>query len=449
AELNELTSAVKSVRLHRYRSWKIELDGQPVTLPTRLGGVLPLPDPKYPLLLAPESEPSWHETTRIVEATAELLKGREFGIRLRLATHVLAARHANLTDPGQDELADALEVTVHQIEETRRRIDGAIGVVVERCRPFLVHLLGATTADTLLVPPPADTRELQAGLEKHATQLPLDASEFIAQARAARSTDELRHALGVGFAELNDTLRSMTPPMEPISHADEHQEALHAYLDLHRKDLVNRLRWAALNDFDARRPMPHWPLLSALKWISVPAAWACTVDTADSERLERHIEEELTRKLGRPAPHAGERLPALDQVRSANLRTITDLAADVAVLVNAARHPLPPALAGSEPATEVTARLEAAGALDFRPLAAADVVAWLAVLGQWPAGMPPTTDLDRHGLTETDLDRVRNAAEHARREQERRRRSISVGVRFHAGARRTGHGAEGQDPPGR
>ncbi|MET8453960.1 hypothetical protein [Streptomyces sp. NPDC005209] len=57
----------------------------------------------------------------------------------------------------------------------------------------------------------------------------------------------------------------MTPPMEPISHADEHQEALHTYLDLHRKGLVNRLRWAALNDFDARRPMAHWPLLTTLK----------------------------------------------------------------------------------------------------------------------------------------------------------------------------------------
>ncbi|MFD9327832.1 sacsin N-terminal ATP-binding-like domain-containing protein [Streptomyces sp. NPDC060065] len=429
AELYELTSAVKSMRLHRYRSWQIELDGQPVTLPARLGGVLPLPDPKHPLVLAPESEPSWQETTRMVEATAELLKRREFGIRLRLATHVLAARHANLRDPGQDELADALEVTVHQIKETSRRIDGAIGVVVERCRPFLVHLLGATTADTLLVPPPADTRELQTALEKHAAQLPLTASQFIAHARAARSTDELRHALGVGFAALNDTLRSMTPPLEPISHAHEHQEALHSYLDLHRKDLLNRLRWAALNAFDARRPMPHWPSLSTLKWINVPEAWDCTVETADTERLERHVEEELTRRLGSPAPRAGERLPALDQVRSANLRTITDLAADLAVLVKAARHPLPPALAGAEPATEVTARLEAAGALDFRPLAAADVVAWLVVLGQWPAGMPPTTDLDRHGLTETALDRVRNAAEHARREQERRQRSISVGGR--------------------
>ncbi|WP_433919792.1 DUF3883 domain-containing protein [Streptomyces canus] len=429
AELYELTSAVKSMRLYRYRAWKIELDGQPVTLPARLGGVLPLPDPKHPLLLAPQSEPSWPETTRMVEATAELLKRREFGIRLRLATHVLAARHANLRDPGQDELADALEVTVHQIEETSRRIDGAIGVVVERCRPFLVHLLGATTADTLLVPPPADTRKLQAGLEKHAAQLPLTASQFIAHARAARSTDELRHALGIGFAELNDTLRSMTPPLEPISHADEHQEALHAYLDLHGKDLVNRLRWAALNEFDARRPMPHWPSLSSLKWINVPEAWDCTVETADTERLETLVEKELTRQLGSPAPRAGERLPALDQVRSANLRTITDLAADLAVLVKAARHPLPPALASAEPATEVTARLEAAGALDFRPLAAADVVAWLAVLGQWPTGIPATTDLDRHGLTETDLDRVRNAADHARREQERRRRSISVGGR--------------------
>ncbi|GCB53477.1 sacsin N-terminal ATP-binding-like domain-containing protein [Streptomyces sp. NL15-2K] len=429
AELSELTSAVMSVHLHRYRSWEIELDGQPVILPARLGGVLPLPDPKHPLLLAPESEPSWPETTRIVEATAELLKRREFGFRLRLATHVLAARHANLRDPGQDELADALEVTVHQIEETSRRIDGAIGVVLERCRPFLVHLLGATTANALLLPPPGDTRELQADLETHAAQLPLSVSEFIAQARAARSTDELRRGLGIGFAELNDTLRAMTPPMEPISHADEHEEALHAHLDLHRKELVNRLRWAALNNFDARRPMPHWPSLRTLDWITVPAAWACTLDTADTGRLERHIEEELTRELGRPAPRAGDRLPALDQVRSANLRTVTDLAADLAVLVKAARHPLPPALAGAEPADDVTARLEAAGALDFRPLAPVDVVAWLAALGQWPAGMPPTADLDRHGLTEADLDRVRNAAEHARREQERRRRSISVGGR--------------------
>ncbi|MGQ4415376.1 hypothetical protein ACN6LA_007432 [Streptomyces sp. SAS_269] len=422
AELSELTSLVRSVCLHRYRSWDIELDGRPVTLPGRLGGVLPLPDPKYPLVLAPAGEPGWHETIRIVVAVAELLGRREFGDRLRFAAHQLASRHADLRDPGQEELADALEVTVHQVEETSRRIDGAIGVVLERCRPFLVHLLGTEAANSLFLPPPGDTREFQAHLEEYAAEFPVPVSEFIARARAARGTDELRRDLGIGFAELNDTLRAMNPPLEPISHADEHEEALRTYLDLRKKELVNRLRWAVLEDFDARRPMPYWPSVRALDWITAPEAWTYTVDTADTGSLEAHVEEQLALRLGRamPLPQSGERLPAPDQVRGANLRTITGLAADLAVLVRAAGYPLPTALTGVEPAEEVTARLEAVGALDFRPLSPTDVVGWLAALGQWPDGMAVATDPERHGLSGADLHRVRNAAEHERRERERK-----------------------------
>ncbi|MFI6582199.1 protein NO VEIN domain-containing protein [Embleya sp. NPDC050493] len=429
AELSELTSLLRTVRLHRYRSWDIELDDRSVTLPGRLGGVLPLPDPKHPLVLAPAGEPGWPETTRIVVAVAELLGRREFGNRLRLAAHQLGDRHADLRDPGQEELADALEVTVHQVEETSRRIDGAIGVVLERCRPFLVHLLGTEAADSLFLPPPGDTREFQAHLEEYAAELPVPVSVFIARARVARGTDELRRDLGIGFAELNDTLRAMSPPLETVSHADEHEEALRTYLDLRKKELVNRLRWAVLEDFDARRPMPDWPSVRALDWITAPEAWAYTVDTADTGSLEAHVEEQLALRLRRPVPRSGERLPAPDQVRGANLRTITGLAADLAVLVRAAGHPLPAALTGAEPAEEVTARLEATGALDFRPLSPTDVVGWLAALGQWPDGMAVATDPERHGLSEADLDRVRNAAEHERRERERKRRSISVGGR--------------------
>ncbi|MFH9862154.1 sacsin N-terminal ATP-binding-like domain-containing protein [Streptomyces sp. NPDC017202] len=430
-ELSELMSLVRSVRLHRYRSWDIELDGRPVTLPGRLGGVLPLPDPKHPLVLAPAGEPGWPETTRIVVAVAELLGRREFGDRLRLAAHQLAARHADLRDPGQEELADALEVTVHQVEETSFRIDGAIGVVLERCRPFLAHLLGTETANSLFLPPPGDTREFQTHLEEYAAELPVPVSEFIARARAARGTDELRRDLGIGFAALNDTLRAMSPPLEPVSHAAEHEEALRTYLDLRRKELVNRLRWAVLEDFDARRPVPDWPSVRALDWITAPEAWEYTVDTADTGSLEAYVEERLALRLGRPVPlpRSGERLPAPDQVRGANLRTITGLAAELAVLVRAAGHPLPAALTAAEPAEEVTARLEAVGALDFRHLSPTDVVGWLAALGQWPDGMAVATDPERHGLSGADLDRVRNAAEHERRERERKRRSISVGGR--------------------
>ncbi|MEU7116138.1 DUF3883 domain-containing protein [Streptomyces sp. NPDC046182] len=431
AELSELMSLVRSIRLHRYRSWDIELDGRPVTLPGRLAGVLPLPDPKHPLVLAPAGEPGWTETTRIVVAVAELLGRREFGDRLRLAAHQLTSRHADLHDPGQEELADALEVTVHQVKETSRRIDGAIGVVLERCRPFLVHLLGTEATSSLLLPSPGDTREFQAHLEDYAAELPVPVSEFIARARAARGMDELRRDLGIGFTELNDTLRAMSPPQEPVSHADEHKEALRTYLDLRKKELVKRLRWAVLEDFDARRPMPDWPSVKALDWITAPEAWAYTVDTADTASLEAHVEEQLALRLGRsvPLPDSGERLPIPDQVRGANLRTITGLAADLAVLVRAAGHPLPAALTGADPAEEVTARLEAAGALDFRPLSHTDVVGWLAALGQWPDGMAVATEPEQHGLSEADVDQVRNAAEHERRKLERKRRSISVGGR--------------------
>ncbi|MGW8797730.1 hypothetical protein ACWGN9_11630 [Streptomyces sp. NPDC055775] len=293
-------------------------------------------------------------------------------------------------------------------------------MVLERCRPFLVHLLGTEAANSPFLPPPGDTREFQAHLEEYAAELPVPVSEFIARARAARGTDELRRDLGIGFAELNDTLRAMDPPLEPISHADEHEEALRTYLDLRKKELVNRLRWAVLEDFDARRPMPDWPSVRVLDWITAPEAWTYTVDTADTAdtgSLEAHVEEQLALRLGRavPLPRSGQRLPAPDQVRGANLRTITGLAADLAVLVRAAGHPLPTALTGVEPAEEVTARLEAAGALAFRPLSPTDVVGWLAALGQWPDGMAMATDPERHGLSEGDLDRVRNAAEHARR----------------------------------
>ncbi|WP_051781850.1 MULTISPECIES: hypothetical protein [unclassified Streptomyces] len=57
AVLSALTSAVRRVGLRRYRAWEIELDGRPVTMPNRLGGVLPLADPRYPLLLARQAEP--------------------------------------------------------------------------------------------------------------------------------------------------------------------------------------------------------------------------------------------------------------------------------------------------------------------------------------------------------------------------------------------------------
>jgi hypothetical protein len=429
AELTELTSTVRRIRLHRYDSWEIKLDGRTVTMPDRLAGILPLADPRHPLLLARQGDVDWAEVARLSEALADLLGHREFGIRLRLAALQLGSAHADIRSPGPDELAEALGVMAHQVEETGRRIDGAVGVVLKRCHPILVHLLGFDTADALTAPPPRDTKEFQTVLEKYTDDLPVPAEQLIAHARTARGTDELRLALGIDFAALNDTLRSLAPAQAPISHADAHEEAVRAYLDLHKKELVNRLRWAAVDDFHARRPPANWPSLRSLDWITAPAAWAYTVDVADDELLERHVEEQLTLRLGRPAPRKGEHLAAIDQVRSANHRMVAGATADLVALIRAAGRPLPAALAGAHPAESVTTHLDTAGALDFRLLTPDDVVAWLAALGHWPHGMPTATDPGRHGLSTADLDRVRHAAEHERRERERRRRTISVGGR--------------------
>ncbi|QDQ09774.1 sacsin N-terminal ATP-binding-like domain-containing protein [Streptomyces spectabilis] len=426
AELADLTAVVRRVRLHRYRTWAIALDGHPVTMPGRLGGVLPLPDAKHPLLLTRDAEPGWAETARLAPALADLLGHRDFGIRLRLAALHLASCHADPRMPAPDELAEALGVTRSQVDETSRRVDGAVGGVLERCLPLLVHLLGPAAAQALTVPPPRDTREFQAALDGCAGELPLPPDEFVRLARTARDLDELRLLLDLDFAALNDTLRTL-PGAGPVSHAEAHEEALRGHLDLHRKVLVNRLRWARLDAFDACEPLPDWPALRTLDWITAPETWAYTVDTAEPPLIEAHVEEQLALRLGTPAPREGEHLPPVDQVRSGNRRVVVGAVADLVALVEAAGHPLPEPLAAANPAEAVTDRLDAAGALDFRLLAPDDVVGRLAALGHWPDGMPATVALDAHGLTTAAVDRVRHAAEHERRERERRRRTLSVG----------------------
>lgn len=74
------------------------------------------------------------------------------------------------------------------------------------CASPLTSLLPATPtcttrASSLLLPPPGDAREFQTHLEKYVAELPVPVSEFIARARAARGTDELRRDLGIGFAD--------------------------------------------------------------------------------------------------------------------------------------------------------------------------------------------------------------------------------------------------------
>ncbi|MEE1752176.1 sacsin N-terminal ATP-binding-like domain-containing protein [Streptomyces sp. SP18CS02] len=429
--LTRLVATVRGLRLYGYESLRISFDGTPIRLPERLSGILPLPGVRRPLILAPREAAralDWEAVGRLAEAAAQLAGQPSAALRLRLAAHELRTAYSDIATPSEDVLARALGISAAQLEETARRLDGSVAGVLERCLPVLAHILGEPRARDLLDPPPTDSRELVTLLVPHRDALPLEPKDLVAAARIARDVDELRAAAGIDFAEFNRTLTGLGPPYRPISRSESHEEAVRLHVDLHRSRLVDRLRWAVLDRFDGRRPTADdWPGLRSLTWIGAPDSWALTKEHADVASLRSHIEDELTRRLGRSAPLQGERLPALEPVRSRNGALVRGLTGEAVALVNAARKRLPPALAAPDPAVEITTLLDRAGALDFRDLTADDVLAWLEALGQWPAGMPPTLDATAHGLTAEDLDRVRDDAERAREERVRRRSVISFG----------------------
>lgn len=428
AELTDFVAAVRRIRIHRYASLKITLDGAAVELPGRQDGILPLPDPSHPLVLTPDLPLSWDFVARLGYAVSQVLDRPEFTGPLKLAARELERGHAPLWEPTERQLAAALDLSVHQVRGTAHRLDGSLAGVLERCHPFLVHALGADRARELTEPAPADAREFLARLEPYEGALPLPAAQLIGAARDARDIDGLRALAEVDFAGLNRTLAGLAPQYRPISHAEAHDEAVRRHVDLGRGALVDRLRWARLADFDARRPIADWPAIRSLKWITAPEEWALTVDTADDGLLRALVEQALTARLGAPAPAKGERLAATDRLRSHNHAAIARTAPDLVALVKAAKRPLPVALAKAA-AEEITALLDEVGALDFRELSADDVVGWLAALGQWPPGMAASSEPEAHGLTPAELDRVRNAAEQARTERAKRKRIISIGER--------------------
>jgi len=178
--------------------------------------------------------------------------------------------------------------------------------------------------------------------------------------------------------------------------------------------------------FDAREPVAGWSVLRSLAWITAPDSWAVTKDVADVESVAAHIESALAARLGSAAPEAGPRLPAMDQVRNRNNALARRLAAELVTIVRAVGQPLPAALAADDPAAAVAGELDACGVLDFRELADDDVVAWLAAIGQWPAGMPATADPGAHHLSRAALDRQRDAEDRARAQRARRHRVISM-----------------------
>lgn len=428
SELAELGARIRSIQVQRCATFRITLDGQDVTLPTRLRRALALPLGQEILALVPAAGADWPALGVLAEPISDLVGRRELGPRLHVAVLGLHAAQVPITSPMDEDLAEALGITLQQLQETRQRVEGAIERVLWLLRPIVVHSHGTAAADDALGAPPSDRAQLAAALTALADGLPMSPGELAETARNVHSLDELRKACGIPFADFNRTLAGLTG-YEQISRASEHADALERFLSLRRGALLQSLRRARLSRFDARDPQPDWPTLRRLDYIAVPDEWKLEVDEADVSLLERHVTGALEAKLGAPLPAKGERLQSLDTLQASNRSLIARVVPDLVVLVRASGQALPRALAQQDPAEGVQRALDSAGALDFRPLDPDTLVGWLAALHEWPKGMLPSADPNVHGLSPEALAKGRDAVSAAKAEQARRRRVLEVAGR--------------------
>lgn len=425
SDLAELGNRIRSIRVQRCATFRITLDGQDVKLPTRLRRALALPLGQEVLALVPAAGADWPALGVLAEPISDLVGRRELGPRLHVAVLALQAANAPIASPMDEDLAEALGLTLQQLQETRQRVEGAIERVLWLIRPIVVHSHGAAAADSALGAPPSDGEELAAALASLADGLPTPPRKLVEAARDAHSLDELRRACGIPFADFNRTLAGLTG-YEPISRASEHADALERFLSLRRGALLQSLRRARLSRFDARDPQPDWPALRRLEDIALPDEWKLEVDEADPALLTHHVTAALEAKLEAPLPAKGERLQSLDTLQSSNRSLMARVVPDLVVLVRASGQALPRALAQQDPAEAVHRALDAAGALDFRPLDPDALVGWLAALHEWPKEMLPSADPDVHGLSPEALAKGRDAVSVAKAEQARRRRVLEV-----------------------
>ncbi len=428
SELAVLGNRIRSIRVRRCSTFRITLDGQDVALPARLRRALALPLGQDVLVLVPAAGADWTSLGVLAEPICDLVGWRDIGPRLHVAMLGLKEAGAPVAAPTDEDLAEALGITVRQLRETRQRVEGAIERLLWLIRPIVAHWHGAAAADAVLGAPPSDAAELAAALAPLADGLPTPPAELVEAARNVHSLDELRRTCGIPFADFNRTLADLTG-YEPISRLAEHADALQRFLSLRRGAFLLSLRRARLSRFDDGDPQPDWPALRRLEDISLPDDWNLEVDEADAALLERHVTAALQAKLGTALPATGERLLRLDTIQASNRSLIARVVPELVVLVRASGRALPRALAQPDPAEAVQRALDVAGALDFRPLDPDVLVRWLAALREWPENMLPSADPETHGLTPEALAKGRDAASVEKAEQARKRRVLYVAGR--------------------
>lgn len=431
--LREAARRIHNIHVVPAGELQISVDGQPVIDPAALRGVFAIGNETTPMIVVQDfpGEFTWLVLERIATPLSQLLRNPEAGPVIFEAIVRLGRRQGGTvaTPPTQAELAEALGITVAQLQEARQLLQSSIEILAERLYVVLGYMVSPTTALAAL--PELDRASTEEMLVSILQAAGISAAEKVILAtKRASNLRELREELGFGYREFNDALRALD--MQPLTDPAGQQQALDYFIAMHRNAILTRLRAAYMADFVAGHDVTQYVTLRRLPDLNPPPDWLEECELPTDPMLSDYVDAWLAIH-GAPDLSASVDEYPVDEMRASNRKVVTSWGSHAARSVRAwclKKDMACPALwSGEGQGGQLADWADDRGLLDFvRITDLTPLLVHLERSDAWPPDMPPTIDLGELGLSVSDLERGDTEEEKQRRQRDLERKTIVFGA---------------------
>ena len=414
---------LERVRVRRVGTLAVVIDEEPVDIPARLRGVLPMPDDLAPTLVVPADHDSL-APSNLTHSLCELL-----GIvnaSEALQNVFLKLERDDIAEPDVEDLARALDLDVARVLEIQTHLGSSAGEHASLLAPAVVVLASLEQGqaiwdarDTFVTEPDLSAALVSAVPDKLAIRM-------IEVVKRAPLLPSIRDSLEIDFGAFNDALRALGQP--PIHNGPEHEHATRRFVSNRREEIQRELRLRWLSAYRTLGDLSRYVAARTLSGITPDPDWldrhAVPTDALLEERTRQWLESE-----GGAAPLPGAILGAIDDTRRDNHATLAHVTSRAGPIVRcwARKHAAPlHAVWSGDSAATVADMARDNGLLDFDLFDEGGALACLDRLGLLPESMPRTLDHSALGITEADLAEQEGDVERAKQERRRQKRVLMV-----------------------
>jgi hypothetical protein len=360
---------------------------------------------------------------------------------MRLLAHELAAACEDIGELGLDEdvisrLGRTLQLEDGFVASVQHLIGERVDLRMPWIRAAIHYGLGAEAlkdCDRLEAEHGADPARLLAELMPLITAAATDADGLLKACRRAQSTAQFGELLDLDFARFNESLAATGS--EPLAYPAIHASQLLNHIVDHETSILEALRNAVASMLDKFTPAPDYAQRrDALRSMKTDQAWLPLYHFVPEAVLEEHLARWLADAGAPPIGSNPHGLPDLADVRLANLAAISRFAAAATPIVRAwwkgPVSSIPEYWREAKAAEQhIRAKLDAAGAVDFKPMDETALISWCVKLAFWPDGMEPTLDCDMLGIGADAIDAAAKEAQREAEERAAKARSVRVNDR--------------------